>query len=133
MCPSQDPPPPHTNQSQSSLTHEDQSQGWTECPPEPSGRSDRAADESGLSKDAVGQSHLQNRPGRLSAPKRINISQPIGSLCGAVEAGSGGPLTVRGEILEISDGEIVENRESEEAIRNIPRFHNYQPGEPSKV
>ncbi|XP_062309600.1 RNA-binding protein 41 [Osmerus eperlanus] len=131
--PSQDPPPPHTNQSQSSLTHEDQSQGWTDCQPEPWGQSHRAADESGLSKDTVGQSQLQNRPGRFSAPKRINISQPIGSLCGAVEAGSGGPLTVRGEILEISDGEILENRESEEEIRNIPRFHNYQPGEPSKV
>ncbi|KAM7397619.1 hypothetical protein PAMA_005772 [Pampus argenteus] len=69
----------------------------------------------------------------LAAPVKINISQPIGSLCGAVKAGSGVPLTVRGEIETVSDDEILKNREPEEGIRSIPRFRNYQPGKPSKV
>ncbi|KAM7374001.1 hypothetical protein PAMP_006680 [Pampus punctatissimus] len=67
------------------------------------------------------------------APVKINISQPIGSLCGAVKAGSGALLTVRGEIETVSDDEILKNREPDEGIRSIPRFRNYQPGKPSKV
>lgn len=80
-------------------------------------------------------SEQQDRPGkpRLAAPIKINISQPIGSLCGAVKAESGAPLTVRGEIETVSDEEILKSRESEEGIRSIPRFRNYQPGKPSKV
>ncbi|KAM9846448.1 RNA-binding protein 41, partial [Aulostomus maculatus] len=68
-----------------------------------------------------------------TAPVRIDISQPIGSLCGAATRGSGGPLTVRGEIETVSDEEILNNREAEDGIRSIPRFRNYQPGKPSKV
>lgn len=68
-----------------------------------------------------------------AAPTQICINQPIGSLCGGATAKSGGPLTVRGEIETISDEEILKNRESEEGIRSIPRFRNYQPGKPSKV
>lgn len=67
------------------------------------------------------------------APQQININQPIRRLCGAVRAGPEGPLTVTGAIQTISDEEILENREPEEGIRNIPRFQNYQPGIPSRV
>lgn len=128
------PHTPPTSQSESSLTHMGQSQGWIECTNESKDR-DRVSSQSGIGKDSVSKSQLQDRPGhqRLAAPKRINMSQPIGSLCGAAEAGTGGPLTLRGEILKISDEDILENRESEEGIRNIPRFQNYQPGEPSTV
>uniref|UniRef100_A0A3P9JE60 RNA-binding protein 41 n=1 Tax=Oryzias latipes TaxID=8090 RepID=A0A3P9JE60_ORYLA len=69
-----------------------------------------------------------------AAPVQIEIHQPIGSLRGSADtAGSGGPLTVRGQVETITDAEILENRELEEAIRSIPRFRNYQPGKPSKV
>ncbi|XP_041657484.1 RNA-binding protein 41 [Cheilinus undulatus] len=71
------------------------------------------------------QQQAQDRP---SARTQINIKQPIRSLCGAA-----GPLTVRGEIETISDEEILNNRESEEGIKSIPRFRNYQRGQPSKV
>ncbi|XP_049894824.1 RNA-binding protein 41 [Epinephelus moara] len=87
------------------------------------------------SSDTSEQQLAQDRPGQppLAAPAQINISQPIGSLCGAGKASSGGPLTVRGEIETVSDEEILKNRESVEGIRSIPRFRNYQPGKPSKV
>lgn len=87
------------------------------------------------SSDTSEQQLAQDRPGQpsLAAPAQINISQPIGSLCGAGKARSGGPLTVRGEIETVSDEEILKNRESVEGIRSIPRFRNYQPGKPSKV
>ncbi|XP_030010563.1 RNA-binding protein 41 [Sphaeramia orbicularis] len=74
---------------------------------------------------------LKQQP--LATPTHINISQPIGSLCGAGKAGSNGPLTVRGEIESISDEEILSNREPDEGIRSIARFRNYHPGKPSKV
>ncbi|KAM6907180.1 RNA-binding protein 41 [Xenentodon cancila] len=88
------------------------------------------------SADSSEQLHAPDRPEppRPPAPVQIKMSQPIGSLCGpALAAGSGGPLTVRGEIEMITDEEILQNRESEEGIRSIPRFQNYQPGKPSKV
>lgn len=97
--------------------------------------SDHQSVQSETSSDISQQQLAQDRPGNppLPAPTQINISQPIGSLCGGAKAGSGGPLTVRGEIEAISDEEILKNRESEEGIRSIPRFRNYQPGTPSKV
>ncbi|XP_074528095.1 RNA-binding protein 41 [Halichoeres trimaculatus] len=76
------------------------------------------------------QQLTQDRP---AAPTQIDIKQPIGSLCGTRAWTSGGAITVRGEIETISDGEILNNRESEEEIRSIPRFRNYLPGNPSKV
>ncbi|XP_068600644.1 RNA-binding protein 41 isoform X2 [Brachionichthys hirsutus] len=66
-------------------------------------------------------------------PPQVNISRPIGSLRGAAPAHLGGPLTVSGEIQMISDEEITKNRESDEGIRIIPRFRNYEPGTASKV
>lgn len=68
-----------------------------------------------------------------AAPQQIHIHQPIRSLCGAVGAGSEGPLTVTGAIETISDEQILQDREPEEGIRNMPRFQNYQPGIPSRV
>ncbi|XP_031164088.1 RNA-binding protein 41 [Sander lucioperca] len=87
------------------------------------------------SSDPAEQQLVPDRPGPppTAAPPQINISQPIGSLCGAAKARSGGPLTVRGEIETISDEEILKNRDSEEGIQSIPRFRSYQPGIPSKV
>ncbi|XP_037323891.2 RNA-binding protein 41 [Pungitius pungitius] len=77
----------------------------------------------------------QSGPAPPPAPPRVDISQPISSLRGTARAAasSGGPLTVRGDVETISDEDIQKNRESEEGIRNIPRFRNYQPGKPSKV
>uniref|UniRef100_A0A1A7XGN7 RNA-binding protein 41 n=1 Tax=Iconisemion striatum TaxID=60296 RepID=A0A1A7XGN7_9TELE len=69
----------------------------------------------------------------LQPPVRINLNQPIGSLCGAAGAGSGGRLAVSGEIKTITEEEILNSRAPEEEIRSIPRFRNYQPGKPSKV
>lgn len=63
----------------------------------------------------------------------LEISRPIGSLRGAEGAGSGRPLTVTGQVATVTDQEIRENRESQEGIRSIPRFRNYQPGKPSRV
>ncbi|XP_022594566.1 RNA-binding protein 41 isoform X1 [Seriola dumerili] len=115
-----------SDQSQSSRTHNDQSE---ETGGEENGSSDQPETSSDTSKQ---QQHTQDRQER-AAPVKIEINQPIGSLCGAVKAGSGGPLTVRGEIETITDEEILQNRESEEGIRSIPRFRNYRPGIPSKV
>ncbi|CAJ1063249.1 RNA-binding protein 41 [Xyrichtys novacula] len=88
----------------------------------------KGSEESDSSSETSGQQLPQDRP---AAPTKINIKQPIRSLCGAGR--SGGPQTVRGEIETITDEEILENRESDEGIRSIPRFRNYQPGKPSKV
>ncbi|XP_058483523.1 RNA-binding protein 41 [Solea solea] len=68
-----------------------------------------------------------------AAPTKVEINQPIGSLRGAARAGSEEPFTLRGEIETITDEEIRQNRDSDDAIRNIPRFRNYQAGKPSKV
>ncbi|KAM4620569.1 RNA-binding protein 41 [Polymixia lowei] len=118
----------HTAQSPDSVTHSGSQL-------EPSGEKNRSSVQSESTLDNSNQPHTQNRPGQqqLAASKRINMSQPIGSLCGVVKAGSVGPLTVKGPIENIPDEEILTNRESEEGIQNIPRFRNYQPGEPSKV
>lgn len=125
----------YTDQSQSSQKEIGQSQEQGGCQSEPLGGKNRLSGQSELNLTTSDQVHPQNRPEhqRLAAPKRINVSEPIGSLCGAVRVGIGGPLTVRGEIEDIPDEEILKNRESEEGIRNILRFRNYQPGEPSKV
>ncbi|CAM4671419.1 unnamed protein product [Leuciscus chuanchicus] len=64
---------------------------------------------------------------------KMTVSQSIGSLSAAFVQGHDGPLTVSGRIEEISDEEIKNNRETEEDIRNIPRFKNYQRGNPSNV
>ncbi len=119
------------NQSQDSQRDNSQSKEASDHPSELQGEKSSLSVESKSSSDTSELQLAQDRP--LAAPTQINISQPIGSLCGAVTARSEGPLTVRGEIETISDEEILKNRESEEGIQSIPRFRNYQPGNPSKV
>ncbi|XP_041808352.1 RNA-binding protein 41 [Chelmon rostratus] len=113
------------NQSEEASDHQSELQG------EKRSSSVQSESSSGTSEQQL----AQDRPGKPApaAPTQINISQSIGSLRGAVTARSGGPLTVRGEIETISDEEILKNRESDEGIRSIQRFRNYQPGKPSKV
>ncbi|XP_078480181.1 RNA-binding protein 41 [Lampetra planeri] len=114
-------------QSQSSQRDDADSATGSDCQSEPECRS-AAQQES--------RSETSQRPDRtqpqLTTPAKIDLSQPIGSLC-AVTAHAGEPLTVRGEVHTVSDEEILSNRESEEGIRSIPRFRSYQPGKPSKV
>ncbi|XP_036443965.1 RNA-binding protein 41 [Colossoma macropomum] len=64
---------------------------------------------------------------------KITVNQPIGRLIASTSQGQNGPVTVSGRIEEITDEEIRNNRETEEGIRKIPRFQNYQCGEPSNV
>ncbi|XP_043077315.1 RNA-binding protein 41 isoform X2 [Puntigrus tetrazona] len=66
-------------------------------------------------------------------PVKVALSQSVGTLCAASAQNHGGPVTMSGRIVEISDEEIQTNRETEEGIRNIPRFKNYQRGTPSNV
>lgn len=123
------------NKLQHSETNSDQSEDTTEHHYELQGEKSRSSGQPKSRADTLEQRHTQDKPGhpRLVTPKKITISQPIGSLCGVVKSGSGGPLTVRGKIETITDEEILMNRESEEGIRSIQRFQNYQPGKPSKV
>ncbi|XP_040908078.1 RNA-binding protein 41 [Toxotes jaculatrix] len=120
-----------SDQSHHSQTDSDQSEDTTEHQSENS----RSSGQTESSSDTSKQQHTQDRQEQThpAAPTKIEINQPIGSLRGAVKAGSGGPLTVRGEIEIITDEEILRNRESEEGIRSIQRFRNYEPGKPSKV
>lgn len=94
-------------------------------------RSSSGAAKTNISEQPPDGNEEENSP--LPAPAQIKISQPIGRLCGAVKVGSLGPLTVTGEIQQVTDEEILKDRESDEGIRRIPRFRNYQPGNPSKV
>ncbi|KAI4897554.1 hypothetical protein NFI96_003962 [Prochilodus magdalenae] len=64
---------------------------------------------------------------------RITVNQPIGRLTTSSAHSPSGPVTVSGKIEEITDEEIRNNRETEEGIRKISRFQNYQRGEPSNV
>ncbi|RVE64158.1 hypothetical protein OJAV_G00143490 [Oryzias javanicus] len=126
LC-SSDPPPdrylsPHRPESQQ--------QNPTD-PSEPLGL--ERQQEENVGPPARSQPTPEDRP-HPAAPVQIEINQRIGSLRGSADAaGSGGPLTVRGQLDTITDEEILQNRESEETIRSIPRFRNYQPGKPSKV
>ncbi|XP_073335375.1 RNA-binding protein 41 [Pagrus major] len=123
------------------LTHttvSDQSQDSQRDDSQSEEASDHQGAKSSLSEsssDLSEQQLAQDRPRKSppAAPTQINISQPIGSLCGAVRAGSARQLTVRGDIEPISDEEILNNRESEDGIRSVPRFRSYEPGKPNKV
>lgn len=114
-----------SDQSHDPLSNNDQSKEASEH------QSEQSETSSHIPEQQLVQVRQENPP--LPAPTHIDISQPIRRLRGAAEAGSVGPLTVRGEIDEITDEEILKNRESEEGIKNIPRFRNYSPGTPSKV
>ncbi|MBN3322948.1 RBM41 protein, partial [Atractosteus spatula] len=75
------------------------------------------------------QSEPQGSRG-LPVSRSLSVSQPIGKLCGV---GGGPPVTVTGPVQPISEEEIRANRATVQEIQQIPRFHNYQQGEPSKV
>lgn len=129
---------PHTaesDQSQNSQTDRNQSRGASDHQSDLQGGSSRLFVRPQPGSDTSDQQRVQNRPEqlRVAPPRQINVSQPISSLCGAAKARPSGPLTVTGQIETITDEEILKNRESEEGIRSIPRFQNYQPGKPSKV
>ncbi|KAF3705870.1 RNA-binding protein 41 RNA-binding motif protein 41 [Channa argus] len=118
-----------------SNTDGDKSEDTTECPSELQAKKRGSPGWSVSCSDTSGQQDTLDKPGhsQLVAPTKITVSHPIGNLYGVVKSGSAGPLTVRGKIETITDEEILKNRESEEGIRSIPRFRNYQPGQPSKV
>lgn len=124
-----------SDQLKDSQKDNNQSKEYSDHQSELRGENRSSSVQSESSSETSEQQLARDRPGQppLAAPAQINISQPIGSLCGAVTVGSGGSLTVRGEIETISDEEILKNRESAEGIRSIPRFRNYQPGKPAKV
>ncbi|MCI4386339.1 hypothetical protein PGIGA_G00061260 [Pangasianodon gigas] len=68
-----------------------------------------------------------------SVPQKLTVNQPIGRVTSCCGQGQSGPLTISGKVEEISDEEIRNNRETEDGIRGISRFQNYQRGEPSNV
>ncbi len=80
--------------------------------------------------DTVNQPQSQ---GKSVIPIKVTLGQSIGTLSAASAQSHDGPVTVSGRIEEVSDEEIKNNRETEEGIRNIPRFKNYQRGTPSNV
>lgn len=127
---------PHDSQRDSSdWSHDaqrgsDQSEEARELQEEDRSTSVQLESSSRVSELQVAQDRPADPP---SAPTHIDISQPIGSLRGVAGVGSGGPLTLTGTIEMITDEEIMKNREPDEGIRSIPRFRDYQPGEPSKV
>ncbi|KAM9450324.1 RNA-binding protein 41 [Clarias gariepinus] len=76
----------------------------------------------------------QDQSQRLSSvPEKLTVDRPIGRLSSCCVQGQSGPVTVSGKVEEISDEEIRKNRETEDGIRRISRFQNYQRGEPSNV
>ncbi|KAJ8348455.1 hypothetical protein SKAU_G00270440 [Synaphobranchus kaupii] len=79
------------------------------------------------------QHEVKGDGARLAGQRKISTSQPIGSLDSVARPGAGGPLTVSGPVEQIPEQKILENKETEAGIRSIPRFHNYQRGDPSKV
>ncbi|TRY99116.1 hypothetical protein DNTS_007004 [Danionella cerebrum] len=74
------------------------------------------------------QTLAQEKTGRAT---KMSVSQSVGSL--KTSLGHDGPLELSGTIENTSEEEIKKNRESEEALRSIPRFKNYQKGKPSNV
>ncbi|GAA6067304.1 RNA-binding protein 41, partial [Tachysurus ichikawai] len=71
--------------------------------------------------------HSENQES-ASVTQKPTVNQPIGRVTSCRS-----PVTVSGTVEEISDEEIRDNRETEDGIRRISRFQNYQRGEPSNV
>ncbi|XP_051793315.1 RNA-binding protein 41 isoform X5 [Acanthochromis polyacanthus] len=120
----------HSNQSQGLQRHSDQSKDNSDHQSEPQDGRSSSSVQSG-SEDSEQQDSEDRPEPRPAAAAHINMSHLIGRLTGPATPGR--PLTVRGDIQTITDEEILKNRESEEEIRNIPRFRSYQRGKPSKV
>lgn len=68
-----------------------------------------------------------------SVPRKLTADQPIGCVTSGCGQNQSGPVTVSGKVVEISDEEIRNNRETEDGIRAISRFQNYHRGQPSNV
>ncbi|XP_041949525.1 RNA-binding protein 41 [Alosa sapidissima] len=82
------------------------------------------------------QTQVNQKMIQISASnKKMDVSQSIGALISPTSAGSqlNGPVTVTGHVELVPEEEILKNKETAEGIRGIPRFQNYQPGEPSNV
>ncbi|XP_077597589.1 RNA-binding protein 41 [Stigmatopora nigra] len=84
------------------------------------------------------ESHNQSEEVSPEMPERpsttrLEIGRPIGSLRGPEGSETGQPLSITGRLDAVTDQDIRDNRESEEEIRSIPRFRNYEPGKASKV
>ncbi|XP_066502703.1 RNA-binding protein 41 [Hoplias malabaricus] len=88
---------------------------------------------SSMSSNDQTQAQNQEKLSELVASQKITVNQPIGRLTAASGPNQNGPLMVSGKIEDISDEEIRNNRATEEDIRKISRFQNYQHGEPSNV
>ncbi|TSP68511.1 RNA-binding protein 41 [Bagarius yarrelli] len=68
-----------------------------------------------------------------ASPQKLTVNQPIGRVSSCHSRGQRGPVTVSGTVEQISAQEIRNNRETEDGIRRIARFQNYQRGEPSNM
>lgn len=119
-----DQPPPHSSQESCSV--------WV-------GVTDRCADQSSYIQNSSAsqpQNQDNQKTNQVSAlNRRMDVSQSIGALLSPTNTGSqlNGPMTVTGQVELIPEEEILKNKETEEGIRSIPRFQNYQQGEPSNV
>jgi hypothetical protein len=49
------------------------------------------------------------------------------------QALKGGTLSLQTRVIPVSEEEIMKKRLTLDGIREIPRFSDYSPGEPSKV
>lgn len=65
--------------------------------------------------------------------QNLTVNRPIGCVTSCCVTSCCGPVTLSGKVEEISDEEIRNNRETDDGIRGISRFQNYQRGEPSNV
>ncbi|KAL2094702.1 hypothetical protein ACEWY4_009421 [Coilia grayii] len=118
----QDPPPPHSSQSSSSLDVMDRCSGQSSSSQDNSVGHPLSPDNQNITRVSV-------------LNKKVDVSQSIGALRSLTNAGSQptGPMTVTGQVELVPEEEILQNKETEEIIRSIPRFQSYQPGEPSNV
>ncbi|KAJ8266900.1 hypothetical protein GJAV_G00135940 [Gymnothorax javanicus] len=124
---------PNRTSDPSSTDKRPQGSTGTNCPSEDTWI--QSTDSSDDAQRAAGhRQHHMTSPGvLLPRQQKLSINQPISSLEGVAQPRSGGPLAVGGTVEQIPEAEILANKETEEGIRSIPRFQNYQRGEPSKV
>lgn len=120
-----------------SATHSSQSGSDHDQMPRPDPDSDQlnALDDSQSSisnVDVIDTTRSRNQESS-PVPQKLTVNQPIGRVTSCCAQGHSGPVTVSGKVEEISDEEIRNNRETEDGIRGISRFQNYQRGEPSNV
>ncbi|KAF7697358.1 RNA-binding protein 41 [Silurus meridionalis] len=122
----------HQKDSVTHLSQTESHRGDTPHPDPDSHRSRNAVDEqnreSGIDSESATQSQSQT-----CVPQKLTVNQAIGRVTSCSAQCRSGPVTASGKVEEISDEEIRKNRETEEGIRGISRFQNYQCGDPSNV